>query len=64
MGKITIPSEIKDATNELAKKYSESPATTNAGRVLRFFARFITLDTILKLVAHKATDINLQVNIK
>lgn len=49
-----LPKEINNVVNDLAKKYSESPATTNAGVVLRFFARHVTLDTLLKLIAHKA----------
>jgi len=49
-----LPPIIGKVVDELAKKYSESPATTNAGRILRFVARFVTLDTLIKLVAHKA----------
>ncbi|MEN2402303.1 hypothetical protein GKZ90_0021115 [Flavobacterium sp. MC2016-06] len=48
-----IPKEIKDLLNVAGQKYSESPATTDAGRVLRFLARFITVDTIIKVLAHK-----------
>jgi hypothetical protein len=48
-----IPLEIKTALNEVAKKYSESKATTNAGVILRFIARFVTPETIIKLFAHK-----------
>lgn len=48
-----IPLEIKSALNEVAKKYSESKATTNAGAVLRFISRFVTPETIIKLFAHK-----------
>lgn len=54
MEKQQLPPEISQAVNELQKKYSESTATTNAGRVLRFFSRFITLDTVLKIIAHKS----------
>lgn len=53
MSKIRLPREIKDAVNDVSKKYSESPATTNAGVVLRIFARFVTIDTLLKLLSHK-----------
>lgn len=53
-----LPAAIGSVVDDLAKKYSESPATTNAGRVLRFFARFITLDTVLKLLSHKAKPAN------
>lgn len=48
-----IPPQIQEALKEVAKQYSESEATTDAGRVLRFFARFISKDTITKLFAHK-----------
>lgn len=48
-----LPPVVGQVVDELAKKYSESKATTNAGRVLRFVARFVTLDTLLKLVVHK-----------
>jgi hypothetical protein len=48
-----IPEEIKDVLNFAAEKYSNSKATTNAGRILRLFARFITVDTVIKLFAHK-----------
>ena len=48
-----MPDEIKDVLNFAAEKYSNSKATTNAGRILRLFARFITVDTVIKLFAHK-----------
>jgi hypothetical protein len=48
-----IPEEIKDVLNFAAEKYSNSKATTNAGRILRLFSRFITVDTVIKLFAHK-----------
>jgi hypothetical protein len=48
-----IPQPIKDALHKVAKQYSESPATTNAGRILRFIAKFVSVDTITKLFAHK-----------
>lgn len=48
-----IPPVIGEIVNELTKKYSESPATTNAGRVLRIVSRFITLDMLLKLIVQK-----------
>lgn len=52
MGK-EIPPVIKNVLDNAAKTYSESKATTNAGAVLRFFARFISVDTVVKLFAHK-----------
>ena len=48
-----IPKEIKDALNEVARKYSDSSSTTNAGRVFRFLAKFITIETVVKIFAHK-----------
>lgn len=48
-----IPTVIKTALDTAAQQYSQSPATTNAGRVLRFFARFVSVDTVIKLFAHK-----------
>ena len=53
MEKQKIDPIIKDALQEVANKYSESKATTNAGVVLRFLARFITVDTIAKILSHK-----------
>lgn len=47
---------IKSILDEAANKYSDSPATTNAGRVLRFISRFIKPSTIIKLFAHKLTN--------
>lgn len=49
-----IPQPIKDAADALAQKYADSPATTNAGKVLRFFARFVTVDLLLKILASKS----------
>lgn len=49
---IKIPAELNSAANELAKKYYESEATTNGGVILRLLARFITLDTVLKVLAN------------
>ena len=48
-----IPPVIKNVLDNAAKTYSESKATTKAGAVLRFFARFISVDTVIKLFAHK-----------
>lgn len=44
---------IESALNAVAQRYSDSPATTNAGRVLRLFARFISPEDVIKLFAHK-----------
>lgn len=48
-----IPPLVKKVLNNAAKTYSESKATTNAGRVLRFICRFVSVDTVVKLFAHK-----------
>lgn len=48
-----IPKEIKDGFDQVAKQYSESKATTNAGLILRFICKFIKPSTIMKMVAHK-----------
>ena len=48
-----IPKEIKEGFDQVAKQYSESKATTNAGVILRFICRFIKPSTIMKMVAHK-----------
>lgn len=48
-----IPQEIQNALDKAAQKYSQSEATTNAGRVLRFIAGIVPASTIIKLFAHK-----------
>lgn len=53
MPKIEIPTEIKNELQAVAKKYSESKATTNAGRFLRFIARIIPVETVIKIFAQK-----------
>lgn len=45
--------EIQEALNEVAKKYSESPSTTNAGFFLRLICKFVSPSTIIKMFAHK-----------
>ena len=50
-----IPQPIQDALNDVAQKYSERPATTNAGAVLRFICRFVKPTTIIKMFAHSLT---------
>ena len=44
---------IDIALKEVAKKYTESPATTNAGVVLRAIVRFLPVSLIVKLFAAK-----------
>jgi len=41
------------ALKDIAIKYSESPATTNAGRWLRLIVKYIPTDLIIKAFAHK-----------
>lgn len=48
-----IPKDIQNTLNVAANAYSQSPATTNAGRILRFIARILPPTTIIKLFAHK-----------
>lgn len=48
-----VPVELTNLLDEAAKRYSESKATTNAGVVLRFLAKFVSTETIIKLFAHK-----------
>ncbi len=48
-----IPPIVKEVLNNAAKTYSESKATTNAGRILRFICKFVSVDTVIKLFAHK-----------
>lgn len=51
-----IPQPIKDMLDQAAVAYSQSPATTNAGRILRFIVRFVSIDTITKLFVHKTVN--------
>ena len=44
---------IKVALKDIAIKYSESPATTNAGRWLRLIVKYLPTDLIVKAFAHK-----------
>ena len=48
-----VPVELTNLLDEAARRYSESKATTNAGSVLRFLAKFVSTETIVKLFAHK-----------
>lgn len=47
-----IPQAVRIVLANAAQKYSESPSTTNAGRVLRFIAKFVTQETVAKLFSH------------
>ena len=48
-----IPEPVQELLDSAATEYSRSPATTNAGRILRFICRFIKPTTIIKMFAHK-----------
>lgn len=50
-----IPKEITDLLDAGAKAYSDSPATTNAGVVLRFISKFVRPSIAIKLLAHILT---------
>jgi hypothetical protein len=50
-----IPTPIVELLDASATAYSDSNATTNAGRVLRFISRFLKPSTIIKMFAHKMT---------
>lgn len=50
-----IPTPIVELLDAGATAYSDSNATTNAGRVLRFITRFLKPSTIIKMFAHKLT---------
>ena len=55
-GMENLPTPIVELLDAGANAYSESLATTNAGRVLRFISRFIKPSTIIKLFAHKFSN--------
>jgi hypothetical protein len=55
-GMENLPAPIVDLLDAGANAYSESTATTNAGRVLRFISKFIKPSTIIKLFAHKFSN--------
>jgi len=44
---------INLALKDIAIKYSESPANTNAGRWLRLIVKYLPTDLIVKAFAHK-----------
>lgn len=48
-----IPKEISKVLQDAATKYSQSEATTNAGKWLRFVASIIPVETLIKVFAHK-----------
>ena len=50
-----IPKDVQILLDKGAKAYADSEATTNLGRVGRFFARFIKPSTAIKIFAHIIT---------
>lgn len=48
-----VPDEITGGLQKAATEYSRSPATTNAGRVLRFIAKVVPVSVIVKILAHQ-----------
>lgn len=48
-----IPPEILDGFQEVANKYSDSPATTNAGRVLRFLVKILPVKLVAQIFSEK-----------
>lgn len=49
----TIPTEVVSILQKAATSYSQSPATTNAGRWLRFLAKIIPPEMVVKIFAHQ-----------
>lgn len=52
-----LPDYVLPHVKALAKNYSESPATTNAGAVLRFIVRFFPIDLLAKMLTEKAKSL-------
>jgi len=48
-----LPDYIEVHAKNLAKNYSESPATTNAGFILRLIVKFLPIDLICKALTEK-----------
>ncbi len=48
-----IPPEILDGFQEVANKYTNSPATTNAGRVLRFLVKILPVKFVAQIFSEK-----------
>jgi hypothetical protein len=48
--------DIKGALDEVANRYSESKATTNAGWFLRLLSKVLKPSTVIKLFAHKLSN--------
>ena len=48
-----LPDEVLNHVEMLARNYANSPATTNAGSVLRFIVRFVPLRLLVKAITAK-----------
>lgn len=55
MNRNLIPKPIQDGIDKAAQAYADSPATTNAGRWLRFLARLFPPSALIKMLAHKTS---------
>lgn len=53
MQKKQIPPVVKDALQEAATNYANSPHTTNAGRWLRLLAKILPVSTVIKIFSHQ-----------
>jgi hypothetical protein len=53
-----IPLVIKDSLQEAATAYANSEATTDLGRIGRFFARIIPVSFVIQLFAHKLKKVS------
>ena len=45
--------EINLATKKLVQKYTDSPSTTNAGKIIRFLSKLVPVDIVLKFLQAK-----------
>ena len=51
--KEAVKNALTKTVSKALKQYSKSTATTNAGRILRFIANILPLETIIEIAAHK-----------
>lgn len=49
--------QLNELAKELAKNYTNSPYTTNAGKILRIAVRFMPVNFLLKLLQAKMNKI-------
>lgn len=48
-----LPPEILDGFQEVANRYTHSPATTNAGRILRFIVKILPVKLVAQIFSEK-----------